>query len=323
MATRRIILGATLAAPALRTARAQDTDWPTRPVVLVVPTAAGGSGDTLARLLAEALRPRLAQPVVVENRTGVGGLLGAEYVAKSPVEANRFLLAAVHHAIFPAVQARMPYDSLGDFAPVADISSAYNALIINPALPVRSVAELVAYAKAHPGRLNFATAGRGTLHHVTASLFIKLAGIDAAAVHYRGSAPAMNDLVAGNVQAMFETMPSAAGQIRGGQVRALAVTALERVALLPDVPTMGEAGYPDVIADTWYGIFAVRGTPPAVLERMNAAIAASLATPEMRAAWERNGVTGGGKSVEAFTRMWEGEVARWKELAARAGVEPE
>jgi tripartite-type tricarboxylate transporter receptor subunit TctC len=318
-----MILGATLAAPAFSTARAQGTDWPTRPVVLVVPTAAGGSGDTLARLLADALRPRLPQPVVVENRTGVGGLLGAEYVAKSPVEANRFLLAAVHHAIFPAVQARMPYDSLGDFMPVADISSAYNALIINPSLPVRSVAELVAYAKANPGRLNFATAGRGTLHHVTASLFIRLAGIDAAAVHYRGSAPAMNDLVAGNVQAMFETMPSAAGQIRGGQVRALAVTAPERVGLLPDVPTMSEAGYPDVIADTWYGIFAVRGTPPAVLERMNAAIATSLATPEMRAAWERNGVTGGGKSVAAFTRMWEGEVARWKELAARAGVEPE
>jgi len=315
---RRVVLAAALAAisPA---AHAQV--WPARPIVLVVPSTAGGSLDTLTRLLAERLGPALGgATVIVENRGGAGGAIGAEYVARSPPDGTRVLLGAVHHAILPAVTARMPYDSAQDLLPVTGIGASPNALLVHPALPVATVAELVAYARANPNQLNVATGGRGTLHHLTAALFAQAAGITLTPVHYRGSGPAITDLVAGQVQVMFETMPSAAQQVRAGTVRALAVTSADRAAVFPELPTLRESGFAGVTVTTWYGLFLPAATPPAIAERLRDATATALATPALQAAWQQNGVAGGGEPIETFAAFWRAELVNWAAVARETGV---
>lgn len=315
--TRRTLLGAAGALAAPATLRAQPA-WPDRPVVIVVPSIAGGSLDTLVRLLAEALRAPLGQPVVVENRGGAGGAIGADFVAKSAPAENRFLASAVHHAILPAI-ARLPYDSAADLLAVTDIGASPNALIVPASHPARSVAELVAWARANPGA-PFATGGQGTLHHLTGVLFGTAAGIDVSPVHYRGSAPAIPDLIAGRVAFMFETLPSAAQQIRAGTVRALAVTSGHRAGNFPDLPTMAEAGWPAIRVETWYGLHAPRGVSPAVRERLRDAVAAALATEPVRRGWEFNGVVGGGRPVAEFEAFWQAELTGWGERARAAGL---
>jgi tripartite-type tricarboxylate transporter receptor subunit TctC len=317
MPRRRLVLLAAagaLAAPALRAQPA----WPDRPVVIVVPSIAGGSLDTLVRLLAEPLRGILGQPVVVENRGGAGGAIGADYVAKSPPEANRFLASAVHHAILPAIS-RLPYDSAQDLLGVTDIAASPNALIVPASHPSRSVAELVAWARANPGA-PYATGGQGTLHHLTGVLFAAAAGLDLSPVHYRGSAPAIPDLIAGRVAFMFETLPSAAQQIRAGAVRALAVTSPARAPNFPDVPTMSEAGFPAIRVETWYGLHAPRGVAQPVLDRLRAAVVEALATDSVRRGFEFNGVSGGGRPVFEFQAFWLAELAAWGERARAAGL---
>jgi tripartite-type tricarboxylate transporter receptor subunit TctC len=296
--------------------------WPDRPVVIVVPSSAGGSLDTLVRILAEALRDPLGQPVVVENRGGAGGAIGADYVAKSPPDSNRFLAGAIHHAILPAVQ-RLSYDSARDLVAVTDIAASPNALIVPAASPARNVAELVASLRAAGPGAHYATGGRGTLHHLTGALFAEAAGLELTPVHYRGSAPAITDLVAGRVPLFFETLPSAAQQIRGGTVRALAVTTATRAPSLPDVLTMTEAGFPQIQLETWYGLLAPRGMPEAVLGRMQSAVVAALATPAMRTAWAQNGVSGGGRPVADFAAMWQRELETWSARARAARLEIE
>lgn len=309
---RRVLLATALATPAI----AQP-----RPLVLVVPSVAGGSLDTLTRLLAERLGPALGgTTVIVENRGGAGGAIGAEYVARSAPDGNRVLLGAVHHAILPAVTPKLPYDSARDLAAVTGIGASPNALLVNPTLPVGSVAELVAYAKADPQRLNVATGGRGTLHHLTAVLFAQAAGITLTPVHYRGSGPAIADLIAGQTQLMFETMPSAAQQLRAGTLRALAVTGGERAAVFPELPTLGESGFPSVTVSTWYGLFVPTGTPGSSTRRLRDATAATLAMPALREAWQQNGVAGGGEAVADYAAFWQAELVRWAAVARGAGV---
>jgi tripartite-type tricarboxylate transporter receptor subunit TctC len=320
MIGRRAALAAGLSLAAGAVARAQ-ASWPDRPVVIVVPSTAGGTLDTLTRLLAEGLREQLGQPVIVENRGGAGGAIGADHVAKSPPDGYRFLAGAVHHAILPYVQ-RITYDSERDLAPVTDIGASPNALIVPNASPARDVAGLVALLRAQAGA-SYATGGRGTLHHLTGAIFAQAAGVEIQPVHYRGSAPAITDLVAGRVAFMFETLPSAAQQIRGGNARALAVTGAARTPTLPDVPTMAEAGFPTIQAETWYGLFAPRGVPDAVAARLQAATRAALASPALRAAWEGNGVSGGGRPVADFAAMWREELSAWRVRAQAARLEVE
>ncbi|WP_376087985.1 Bug family tripartite tricarboxylate transporter substrate binding protein [Roseomonas sp. CCTCC AB2023176] len=320
MIGRRDLAAGALSLPAARAAA--QGNWPDRPVTIVVPSAPGGSLDTLTRLLAEGLREPLGQTVVVENRAGAGGAIGADYVAKSPADSNRFLAGAVHHTILPAVQ-RVPYDSERDLVPVTDIASSPNALIVPAASPVRTVAELVAGLKAGTVPRDYATGGNGTLHHLTGALFGEAAGVELTPIHYRGSAPAITDLVAGRVPFFFETLPSAAQQIRGGTVRAIAVTSATRAPSLPDVPTMTESGFPSIQVETWYGLLGPRGTPEVVAARLRDAVARALATSPMRAAWEQNGVSGGGKPVADFAAMWRSELAAWTARARSARLSPE
>ncbi|MFT8243110.1 Bug family tripartite tricarboxylate transporter substrate binding protein [Roseomonas sp. BN140053] len=304
-----------------RSARAQE--WPSRPVQLVVPSSPGGSLDTLARLLSEGLRTPLGQTVVVENRAGAAGAIGADYIAKSPPDGTRFLFGAVHHAILPAVQ-HVPYDSANDLTPVTGIGGSPNALLVPPSLPARSMPELVSWMRAQPaGSLTYATGGPGGLHHLTGAMFARALGIEMTAVHYRGSAPAINDLVAGRTTLMFETLPSAAGQIRGGALRALAVTSAARSPAFPDLPTMTEAGFPNIQMETWYGLFGPKNTPDAIVQRLRGAVAEVLATPTIQAAWTQNGVAGGGEPVATFTAFWRNELTRWASLAREAGMERE
>ncbi len=320
MIARRTLATAALAIPALRAAA--QAPWPDRPVVLVVPSAAGGSLDTLTRLLAEALREPLGQPVVVENRGGAGGAIGADYVAKSPPDSNRFLAGAIHHAILPAVQ-RLSYDSERDLVPITDIAASPNALIVPASSPARTVADLVAALRAGTLPRDYATGGRGTLHHLTGALFADAAGLEMTPIHYRGSAPAITDLIAGRVPLFFETLPSAGQQIRGGAARAIAVTSAARAPSLPDVPTMTESGFPTIRVETWYGLLGPRGTPDAIAARLREATLRALATPALRTAWEANGVSGGGRPVEAFAAMWRSEIAAWGERARAARLSAE
>jgi tripartite-type tricarboxylate transporter receptor subunit TctC len=319
MVTRRAALAAGFGLAA--TGAGAQPAWPDRPVVIVVPSSAGGTLDTLTRILAEGLREGLGQPVVVENRGGAGGAIGADHVAKSPPDSNRFLAGAVHHAILPSVQ-RVAYDSARDLVAVTDIGASPNALLVPANSPARDVAGLVGMLRAQPGA-SYATGGRGTLHHLTGALFAQAVGLPLEPVHYRGSAPAITDLVAGRVALMFETLPSAIQQIRSGNARALAVTSAARAPTLPEVPTMAEAGFPSIQVETWYGLFGPRGLPDAVAARLQSATRAALATPAIRAQWEANGVSGGGRPVADFGRMWREELAAWGERARAARLEAE
>uniref|UniRef100_UPI0022EAFB0F Bug family tripartite tricarboxylate transporter substrate binding protein n=1 Tax=Falsiroseomonas oryzae TaxID=2766473 RepID=UPI0022EAFB0F len=256
---RRTLLAATLLVPF----GAQAQSWaPTRPVRLVVPFAAGGSTDVAARILAEGMGQALGQPVVVENRTGSAGFIGAENVARSAPDGHSLLMGATGLlAIAPHLYATMPFDPQRDLAPVSMAFASDLVISVANAVPARTLPELVALAKARPGALNFATSGAGTTTHAATELFRLAAGIDITHVPYRGSGQAMNDLVAGNVQIMVDQIAGSIGQIRDGRIRALAVTGSARHALLPDVPTVAEAGLPGAGATSWGAVLAPAGTP--------------------------------------------------------------
>jgi tripartite-type tricarboxylate transporter receptor subunit TctC len=295
--------------------------WPQKqPVRLVVPASAGGSLDLLTRPLAQKLTASLAQQVIVENRGGAGGMVGAEAVAKSAPDGYTFLMGAVHHAILPGVYRKVPYDSERDLAAVSLIATVPNVAVLAPTVPAATLAEFVAWAKANPRAANFGTGGAGTLHHLTGEIFKARAGVPMQAVHYKGSGPAITDLVAGQIQIMFETMPSALNQIRAGKLRPVAVTGARRAPQLPDVPTMAEAGFGPLEVTTWYGIFAPGGTPPEVVAAMSRAVGDALRSEEVRTVWQSAGAEGGDLSPAEFQRFWAAEIRRWTETARANGI---
>ncbi len=296
--------------------------WPTHSVRIIVPYPPGGSNDILARILAEALRDRLGQPFIVENRAGAGGNLGADVVAKSPPDAHTLLLTApgplaINHQVYP----RMPY-APEDLAPLALVASVPIVLMVHPSLPVHSVAQLVALAKAQPGKLSFGSSGNGGTNHLAGELLKAMAGIDVLHIPYRGAAPAMTDLVAGNLSFMFDNMPGSLGQIREGRVRALAVAGAQRAAVLPDVPTVA-ATLPGFDAEAWFALAAPGATPPALLAEANAAIRAALATPGVQARFAEAGATAGTLDVPGFTRFVATERTKWAEVVRASGAKAE
>ena len=256
------------------------TPYPTKPIRIVVPFPAGGTTDILARAVAQRLTETLGQPVVVDNRPGAGGNIGAELVAKAAPDGYTLLMGTVGtHAINASLYAKMPYDHVRDFAPVILVAGVPNVLVINPALPVNSVQELIAYGKANPGKLNFASSGNGTSIHLSAELFKTMTGVQMAHVPYKGSAPALVDLMGGQVQLMFDNLPSALPQIKAGKLKALAVTSAQRSSALPDVPTVIESGLPGFEASSWFGLLAPAGTPKDIIAKLNGEVAKWLATP--------------------------------------------
>src|SRR5438034_5972010 len=236
--------------------------YPTKPVRLVVPFPAGGTTDLLARAAAQKLSEAWGQQVIVDNRPGAAGNIGAELVAKAAPDGYTLLMGTVGtHAINASLYAKMPYDHVKDFAPVILVAGVPNVLVVNPSLPVHSVQELIAYAKANPGKLNFASSGSGTSIHLSGELFKVMTGVQMTHVPYKGSAPALQDLLGGQVQLMFDNLPPSLPQIKAGRLRALAVTSATRAPALPDVPTVAEAGLPGFEASSWFGVLAPAGTP--------------------------------------------------------------
>ena len=317
---RRFALGAPLAAAAPPLpAGAQPAEWPSRPVRFILPYPPGGPTDIMGRVVAQALTRDLPQPVVVENRAGAAGAIGTEAVARAAPDGATFLVNASAHVIVPHM-VRVPYDALADFAPVTNIASVPLMLVVTPGLPVRSVAELVAHAKANPGRLSFASSSNGGAPHLAGELFKLMAGVDMAHVPYRGSGQAVPDLIAGNVQVMFDSMPSSAGAVREGRLRALAVTTSARQSAFPELPTIAEAGVPGYEISTWYAIWAPAGTPAPIVARLQAAVAAALRGPEAREKMAALGAVPVADAPEDFDRFVRAEYERWGKLVRDARI---
>ncbi len=312
-----IVACTAVAAPAVYAQAA----YPTKPIRIVVPFPAGGTTDILARAVAQKLTETNGQPVVVDNRPGAGGNIGAELVAKSPPDGYTLLMGTVGtHAINPSLYAKMPYDHQKDFAPVILVAGVPNVLVINPAVPANSVQDLIAYGKANPGKLNFASSGSGTSIHLAGELFKTMSGVQMTHVPYKGSAPALTDLMGGQVQIMFDNLPSALPQIKGGKLKALAVTSAQRASALPDVPTIAEAGLPGFEATSWFGLLAPAGTPKDVITKLNAEVAKWLATPEAREKLASQGAIAAGKTPEDFAQHIVAETAKWQKVVKESGA---
>jgi tripartite-type tricarboxylate transporter receptor subunit TctC len=313
-----LLLGLIAAAPASDRAAAQS--FPSRPIKLVVAFAPGGPNDVLARFIAQALSATLG-PAVVDNRPGASGITGTRSVADAEPDGHTLLYGTTATlAVNPAIFRKLSYDPLRDFAPVALVSTSSNFLVVHPGLPAKTVQELIAYAKAHPGKLNYSSGGLGVPPHLVAEMFKQKTGTDIVHVAYRGGGPALADVVAGQVQMTFGNPANTLPFILGGQVRALAVTSATRNPLTPDVPTMIESGVPDFVESSFTGVLAPKGTPPAVVARLNAEINAALKNPELAAAFEKLGVSARPGSPEEFGTFLAGEVGKWGAVVRRAGI---
>jgi tripartite-type tricarboxylate transporter receptor subunit TctC len=301
-------------------AAAQAPEWPSRPVRFIVPYPPGGPTDIMGRIVAQAVQGPLGQPFVVENRAGANGLIGSEQAARAAPDGTTFLVNASAHVIVPHLTPNMPIDVLADFVPVTNIAAVPLWLVVNPALPVRSVAEFIAYARANPGRISYASSSSGGATHLAGELFKQMTGTDMVHVPYRGSGPAVQDLIAGNVQAMFDSVPSSAASARDGRLRALAVTTKNRIAPFPDLPTIAEAGVPGYEISTWYGIWAPVRTPPAIINRLQQAVAAAARNPETRARFDALGAEPVADSPEDYARFVRAEYDRWGKLVRDARI---
>jgi len=310
-----------LAAGLFASPNARAQDWPSKPVTIIVPFVAGGTTDIVARILAQALSERLHQSVVVENVGGAGGTLGAGNAARAPADGYTIFMATVAHTMAPGIYKKLSYDFEKDFDPITIAASVPNILIVNPALPTKNVAELIAYIKANPGKVNYGSAGVGSTEHMSGALFRSLAGLDIVHVPYRGGAPMLADLVAGHIQMSIETSGAATPFIRGGQVRALAVSPAKRSALFPDLPTLAETGLAGYDVTTWYGVLVPKGTPPAIRAKLYSEIAEILKEPAIVARLREIGAEPGGVTPEQFAAFIRAETEKWIKLAREAGIQ--
>ena len=302
-------------------ARAQD--FPARPIRLVVGFAAGGTTDFMARLLADKLRGPLGQPVVVENRTGANGALGAEFVAKAPADGyTLYFTTAGVATVYPHLKPA-PYDTLRDFVGVARVAYNSTMLVVNATTSITSARDLAALAREKPGKVTIAITGLGSVSHLGAELFAAAAGVRITQVPYRGAAPAMTDLLGGTLDALFGDGPTVISQIQAGKIRAIAATSHDRSPIFPDVPTFLEQGFADTVADQWAGVLAPSNTPTAIVTRLNAAIAAVMREGEVRARLAATGVVPGVNTPEEFAVYLKDENARWARIIREKGIKAE
>ncbi len=298
--------------------------WPQRPISVIVPFPAGGGTDAFARPLAAQLDKQLNNRVLIDNRGGAGGTLGASAASKAEPNGYNFFMGAAHHAIAPSIYLKLDYDIEKDFIPVALVASPPQVVVVNSAkVEAKTLAEFIAYLKANPGKVDFASAGRGTTHHLAGELFNILAGTKMNHVPYRGAGPMMQDLIAGHVQVAFDGLGSSANQIQGGALRALAVASPARSAAIPNVPTAEEGGLKGYEVSTWYAMFAPKGTPPEIVEKMKAEIRKALDSPELKDAWAKNGSPIPTLQGAEFGQFVSAEVKRWHDVVQQAGIKPE
>lgn len=313
-------LAAAIAVCALGVPQAKAQTAPQRPVRIVVPFAAGGSADVLARVTAQALSARSGQQVVIDNRLGAGGHIGAEHVARSTPDGHTLLLGSIGIHAAHSVYRSLPYAPATELTPVTILAEFPNVIIAHPAVPAQNLRELVALARARPGELTFGSAGNATSTHMAGELFMLVTGLRMTHVPYRGSSQALNDLMAGNIQLMFENLPTVPPVAREGRVRALAMTSATRSPALPDVPTAAEAGVEGYIATAWFTIAAPASTPPPLLERLNTDLRAVLAEPALRERFASMGATPIGGSLAESRAFLASETEKWSRVVQSAGI---
>jgi tripartite-type tricarboxylate transporter receptor subunit TctC len=309
-------------AAALTAGAARADDYPSRPIRLIVPYAAGGGADSVARIIARRVSETIGQPIVIENRSGAGSIIGTELVNKSDPDGYTLLLGQSGPiSINPAVYKHLPYDPQTGFSPISMTTAYPYIMVVNPKLGVKTLQEFVALARSKPGELNYGTTGVGAANHLVTELFDSKAGIKMTHIPYRGTALAVTDLIAGQVQVVFADPVSALQQISAGSLLALAVTSKERSPVAPAIPTVSESGYPGFDAIAWHGLLAPANTPPAIIGRLNKEIVAALKDPETRALLEKQAMQIIGSSPEAFASFIKQDIAIWKEVADQAKVE--
>lgn len=289
------------------------SNWPDRPVRVIVPFPASGATDLVARVVAQRVAQDLGQQMVVDNRPGAGGTIGAAEAAKAQPDGYTLLLTTSStHAISPHLMPRLAYDPRKDFTPVAHLADAPSVLLVTNSLPVKTVGELIAYGKAHPGKLNYATSGNGTIVHLNAAAFSAQAGIEMMHVPYKGTALAIPDLVTGQTHVLFDSLPTGMPHVKGGRLRALAVTSEKRSALAPELPTMAESGLPGYSSVTWFGVYLPAGAPPALVDRIHKAFAKAMQSSEVAEGLAKLGVEPAAPSTPAkFAAMVQADSARW------------
>ncbi|TSA13471.1 MAG: tripartite tricarboxylate transporter substrate binding protein [Comamonadaceae bacterium] len=295
--------------------------WPGKPIKLIVPFPPGGGTDTFARPLAAKLAEQLGQAVVIDNRGGAGGTVGADMAAKSPADGYTILVGAVHHTVAVTAYKRLGYNLERDLVPITGIAYVPDVLVINAQLPVKNLAEWIAYCKANPTKVNFGSSGNGTTRHLAGEIFNARTGTSMVHVPYKGSGPAMAGLLAGEIQMIFEGLGSAASQIRGGKIRALAVAAPQRAEAFPDIPTTAQAGLKDFESLSWYGLWVPVGTPADIRQRLQAEVAIAFKSPDLQSIWHQQGAAVGGEPSEAFAKFVKSEIEKWGKVIRANGID--
>ena len=311
---------ALLAIALLAAVPVQAQEWPTRPVRMIVPFPPGGGTDTVARPLAAKLAQILAQQVVIDNRGGAGGTIGAGLAAKAPPDGYTVLLYSVHGAVAAAAYKTLPYDLQKDLVPVTTAAIFPDVLVAANRVPAKTLPELIAWAKANPGKLNCGSAGNGTSRHLSCELFNTAVGISATHVPYKGTGPATQALVGGEIDWIFEALGSAAGQIHAGTVRPIVVTSAKRSPAFPDIPTAMESGLGGFEVTSWYGLWVPAGTPASVVRKLHDTVVKAFADPELKDTWAKLGAEPGGSSPEAFRALIDTDIAKWGKVVREAKI---
>ena len=317
----KLLCAALAALLALAVVPVHGQTWPTKPITIIVPFPPGGGTDAFARPLAAQLTKQLGRPVIIDNRGGAGGTVGASLAAKAAPDGYTFFMGAVHHAIAPSFYPKLDYNLETDLVPLTLIANPPQVIVVNPTrVKVDDFKGFLVYVRANPAKLNYASAGNGTSHHLAGELFKIQSQTYIVHIPYRGAGPALSDLISGNVDMMFDGLGSSAQHIRSGRIKALAVAAPKRSSAFPNLPTTAEVGMPDYVVSTWYGLWGVKGTPKDILDRMQAETVKALQSPELREIWLANGSEMVANSPQEFAKLINSEIKRWSDVTKTSGA---
>lgn len=305
---------------ALCTTLAQAQAWPTKPIRIINPFPAGGGTDTFARPLSAKLTQALGQTVYIENQGGAGGTVGAANAARATPDGYTFFMGAIHHTIAESVYSKLSYNLERDFIPITIVATVPQVMVVHPKHPFKTIKELVDYAKANPGKLNFGSPGAGTAHHLAMELFMNVTGAKMVHVPYRGAGPMMQDFLAGQIDLVFDGMGTSAQQMKGGKLRGLAIATPKRTSQFPDLPTMDEVGVPGMVVSSWYALWALKGTPKEAIDRMYQETVKAMNLPDMKRIWESQVADIGGMPPDQFATFVHSEIGRWGKVVKDAGV---